>query len=382
MDPTIAQLVLVGSAAGLYAYAARRDLRARVRQLAEQLHARPTMLSSQQLHHEPQQPAQWVQNGKVTAAAWLNLLNEQPDRYPHTLIIGATGTGKTTFTRALLGTRPGLLVVLTPKPDPSDWPAVPIITIGDDGGFAELTTTFEQLDREVKRRLVASKRGLPVGDPLTIVCDDWPVLASECGKPATDLFKLVGRLGRSLRVRLVVLSQSERVKSLGLDGEGDAVDNFAKVLLGRSHRATMQTASYDLPLDTALVPQLASRTIDPLRWWHGTVVEHVSRAPDDLLDCNGATLVATPIVAIAMPQTTLSNSVAQTTKTAENDLEGLDPAVAQRIRSIDWTTVAQLVEAKEIGETAALKALGFPASSTSAKYQAARARLQAMLKKG
>lgn len=123
------------------------------------------------------------------------------------------------------------------------------------------------LDRDVKHRLVAAKNRRPIAEPLTIVCDDWPVLASECGKPASDLFKLVGRLGRSLRVRLIVLSQSKQVKSLGLDGEGDAVTNFSRITLTLAHTASIQMDGGVLALDTRLVPQLATVPTDPRRWW-------------------------------------------------------------------------------------------------------------------
>ncbi len=119
----------------------------------------------------------------------------------------------------------------------------------------------------MRRRLVAGKHRQPVGEPLTIVCDDFPVLVSEVGKPAATLFKLVGRLGRSLQVRLVVLSQSDRVKSLGLSGEGDAAENYIRVDLARGHRAMLQYEGYALPLDTQEVPALANRPSDPQRAW-------------------------------------------------------------------------------------------------------------------
>lgn len=210
-------------------------------------------------------------DGSAPAADWLQSLNALPDRYPHILIIGPTGSGKTTFTMALLASRPGRIAVLTPKPDPDDWPGVPIVTIDDDGGFSDLTRAFVALDREIKQRLVATKNRHSPGEPLTIICDDWPVLSSECGRPASDLFKLVGRLGRSLRVRLIVLSQSKQVKSLGLDGEGDALSNFARVTLTTSHSATIHLEAGSLVLDTRLVPQLAALPSVPGRWWQRSI---------------------------------------------------------------------------------------------------------------
>lgn len=217
-----------------------------------------------------------IVDGKVSHRSWNGLLNLEPDRYPHLIIVGPTGSGKTTFTRAVLAGRAGRVAVLTPKPDPNDWPGVPIVTIDDSGEFTELTAAFSTLLADMRARLVAAKRGQAAGEELTIVCDDWPVLASECGKPASSVFKMVARLGRSLRVRLIILSQSERVKSLGLEGEGDAVDNFARVDLGRDHSAVWTTDGYDLPLDTRLVPMIAAQRPSPTRYLRPEPVPVVS----------------------------------------------------------------------------------------------------------
>jgi hypothetical protein len=264
------------------------------------------------------------------------LLNDQPDRLPHTLIIGATGTGKTTFTRALLATRPGLVAVLTPKPDPADWPGAPIITIGDAGDFAELTQAFGVLGSEVRARLVAAKHQQHPGPALTIICDDWPVLASECGRPATDLFKLVARLGRSLRVRLIVLSQSERVRSLGLDGEGDATTNFARVTLSRGHQAILETEGQRLPLDTHTVPQLAATPVSPDRWWRLSSVSPTPPAPAPVVVTGDELAALAPFQAFltGIPSVTGDEEL---DRTGVVPPDGLDAETIKALHSAGWS---------------------------------------------
>ena len=202
--------------------------------------------------------------GRAVPAAWRILLNDAPDIAAHLLIIGPTGSGKTTFTRAVLAGRAGWVLIITPKPD-DDWGA-PVVTIDDDGTLGTAEAAFASVATELRRRLAASKRQQLTDQPLTIVCDDYPVLASECPS-AAGVFKLVGRLGRSLRVRLIVLSQSERVKSLGLDGEGDAVANFMTVRLTRQHEATVDTGVNTLRLDTSEVRDTARRASIAGRLW-------------------------------------------------------------------------------------------------------------------
>jgi hypothetical protein len=92
---------------------------------------------------------------------------------------------------------------------------------------------------------------------------------------------------------------------------------------------------------------------------------------------NAATAFASAVVTVATPQTDPIEAIAQRGVTSPNEAESLPPDVAQRIAVIDWRTVAELVEVGALGETAVLKALGFPASSTSVKYRVARDRLQA-----
>jgi energy-coupling factor transporter ATP-binding protein EcfA2 len=283
-------------------------------------------------------PAQLVNTVGLTTRSWSFLLNEQPDQAPHVLLVGPSGAGKTTFTRALIAMRTGRVVVLTPKPD-DDWGGAPVITIDDDGSFTTVAHAIEALGHEVRRRLVAGKRRIPVGEPLTIICDDFPVLVSEVGKPAAALFKLVGRLGRSLRVRLIVLSQSDRVKSLGLSGEGDAAENYIHVDLARGHRAMLHYEQHVLPLDTREVLQIAMRPVPPDRWWDVPV--HVpatpsdmstlerSRTSDDDLDLRPFQAILTGIPAVT--------SDGDTGRTGAVPPDGIDAETIKALHAAGWS---------------------------------------------
>lgn len=203
---------------------------------------------------------------RLTTQQWMSDLNELPDTFPHLFVVGPTGSGKTTFTTALLSTRKGALVVITPKPD-DQWGGLASVTIDDDASFRSVQQMFSSLNGELKQRLVAVKRGQPCGAPLTIVLDDAPALLSEGGKEAASLLKLVARLGRSFRVRLVLLSQSDRVKALGLEGEGDALDNFTRVQLAAGHAgATWQARGTTYQLDLLHVARLAKNDLSGRSW--------------------------------------------------------------------------------------------------------------------
>src|SRR5436190_194560 len=138
----------------------------------------------------------------LATRAWLDYVNAQPDTVPHLVVTGPSGSGKTTTTKAVLHDRPGQIVVLTAK-EGDDWGGLPYIGIDDDATYTTASRTFDQLLNEVKQRLIAAKHKRLTADWLTIVLDDFSTLAKEC-ENAPEMVKLVARLGRSLRVRLVM----------------------------------------------------------------------------------------------------------------------------------------------------------------------------------
>lgn len=201
---------------------------------------------------------------QASATAWLSYVNNDPDRVPHVAICAPSGSGKTTLARAILGQRDGQIVVLTAK-EGDDWGGLPYVGIDLDATYTTAEQTFQALDAEVKRRLIAAKLHDEVGDWLTVVLDDYSTLRSVC--PAADApFKLIARLGRSLRVRLMVLSDSAQVKAWGIEGEGETRNNFAFLLGKRGHLFTTVVDETTYRLDTSDVPRLAQVRLAARAW--------------------------------------------------------------------------------------------------------------------
>lgn len=201
----------------------------------------------------------------IGARAWLDYVNAQPDRVPHLAVIGPSGSGKTTLATAVLHDRRGQVVVLTAK-EGDHWGGLPYVGIDEDATYTTANTMFAALDAEIKRRLVETKRQRMTSDWLTIVVDDFSTLKNECAL-APDVVKLVARLGRSLRVRLVMLSDSALVKAIGLEGEGETRSNFAFIRLSRGHTGALEIDGADVPIDTKPVAQVAQRARLAARAW-------------------------------------------------------------------------------------------------------------------
>ena len=203
--------------------------------------------------------------GSSASDWWVTCVNATPEQAPHLVVAGPTGTGKTTLVTGLLHTRPGQIVIITAKTGDA-WGGLPAVVIDDDGSFTTAAAVFAALLVDVKRRLVATKHQRDPGPWLTVVLDDYPALRDACAA-ADETFILIARLGRSLRVRLIVLSYSGLVKELGLEGKGESRDHFVWIRLDRQRRATLLWDEETHSLDTAPVVTMAQRPLDVSRAW-------------------------------------------------------------------------------------------------------------------
>lgn len=203
-----------------------------------------------------QRPAQAAPPRVLALREWLNLVNHHPDAVPHLFIEGGSGTGKTTLATAILHDRPGPVAIVGVKPD-DGWSA-------NGEGY-----TYRSAEREpaLKRLLTEVRRRLDDGDKssLTIVLDDFTRLASD-HPAAVDLYKLIADVGRSLRIRLILIARGRQVKGIGASGESDLLDHFVFITVQRGHRATLEYDEEAYPLDTGRVSDLA-RPLPPARFW-------------------------------------------------------------------------------------------------------------------
>jgi hypothetical protein len=193
---------------------------------------------------------------------WLALLNNKPDTHPHLLIAGKTGSGKTTFSRAVLSQRTGDVCILNPKNNTDDWQPLPYVAFDSDGTFSTMAATLDKLRRELIRRTGGES-------PLTVIIDDASIIAqsSETKQPYLDFIRAAARLGRSKRLRLLVLAHETTAAAMGIQGEAGLLDNFTRIAVNKSHNATIIFDDRTVNLATRSVPRLARNGLAGLLPW-------------------------------------------------------------------------------------------------------------------
>jgi len=247
---------------------------------------------------------------RLASKHWLPIVNDMPDMYPHLFMVGKTRSGKTLTAQAILSQRSGIVTIIDPKDRPGKWGDVRAIALDDDLSYASIEAACQEIIVVLKSRQKAMNRGATGFEPLTVLIDELPTVVDECPS-AIEMFKKIGQIGAELRVRLIALSQSDRVKTLGLSGEGDSRDNFLYLAFGNKAHSLAPVIRGDYPciakldsglahFDTRDVPRLAAHGIALTRVW--SPVETTEPVPENAE--NGAEPVPELVPENAVPADT------------------------------------------------------------------------------
>jgi hypothetical protein len=210
----------------------------------------------------------------------------------HLLVVGTTQEGKSTSVRALVKerARTDLVLVVDPHGKLNRW-GVPAVGIGRR--WTEIDQTFQALQDELSRRY---REGEDIGHPLSIFIDEYPTIASNCSN-AKRTFLDLAREGAKVKMRLVILTQSPNVEALGISGEGDARDNFSKLLLssfairvfpdleGSAWPAALEHRFSNVRVDRSRLLDLAERETPSPNVWQppGDVIERIQWTHEHVL---------------------------------------------------------------------------------------------------
>jgi energy-coupling factor transporter ATP-binding protein EcfA2 len=207
---------------------------------------------------------------------WLPIVNDDSNTYPSLWLVGKTGSGKTELLRAILSQREGKVLIIDIKDKPGKW-GFPAISLDDNLEYTLIDNALVSVLEELKSRQKAMNTGTNTFEPLTIVLEELTTMAMFSTK-VSEVFKKVSVIGREFNMRLIAVSQSDRVKSLGIEGLGDIREQFLYLALGNKARELVPNVTGKYPcvakLDTGLtqfdttnVPAYASNGLSEEKCW-------------------------------------------------------------------------------------------------------------------
>lgn len=158
-------------------------------------------------------------------------------RGKHCLIIGSTGTGKSTLAQWLASRSASQIKIYDADASPSDWAGLEVI--GRGGSFEEIElgmlADLGEMQRRIEARAVQGDKAV-AGLDLCLICEEFPLIKDECSIAPEWLGK-IARRGRKPKIFIIALSQSDSVTALGIEGDGAIRSNFRYIRLG-SHAVT------------------------------------------------------------------------------------------------------------------------------------------------
>jgi energy-coupling factor transporter ATP-binding protein EcfA2 len=204
----------------------------------------------------------------------LHAIAEDSAMYPHIMMIGKTGSGKTTLAQYLAALSPGKTFALAPHLDMTklniEWAVCDgVFGAGRNYGFTDdEPIEYEDLVNgrlqsptaiQIMRCLVAemdtrykANQAFESHEVHNWILDETPAVARALGKEFGGYLAPLLYEARKIGMRLIVLTQNDNVETLKIQGEGKMKDNFNKVYLASS-------AVYQLRKQSKLLRQLKAQ---------------------------------------------------------------------------------------------------------------------------
>jgi hypothetical protein len=163
---------------------------------------------------------------------WRDLANT--DVYPHVLILGGSGDGKTTLMEWIgrISSK-GSIEVWTTKRKSSQWVNLPIYGVGRD--FDAIAARYDATLTTMTDRFADLDA---IGSAITILWDEISACVANVPRLSPSPFF---RESREAKIRIIAAPHGGQVGSIGLQGESDVLASVCQIRLGDLAIAKAQT---------------------------------------------------------------------------------------------------------------------------------------------
>lgn len=159
-----------------------------------------------------------------------NLIKEK-GKYPHVLILGSTGSGKSLLAEYLVDMdKDTVRTFVSPCSDDAEF--IDYDTVGTGFNYVAIEAFMQSLVHEMKERY-----SLDIGEVMSrygyrnVVIDEGTNTAKNSDTFTQSLLTLIG-MARKRFIRIWLCTTAQNVKSLNMEGEGESRSNFTYVRLG------------------------------------------------------------------------------------------------------------------------------------------------------
>ena len=170
------------------------------------------------------------------------------------LVVGPRGTGKTSLLQHVISKARCRVIVCDPKLQVAGkWPGAEVV--GPGGNYEAIADKLS----EIRQRMEHGG----YGERLLVIVDEYWISIKDkaVGESiATDAFRII-TLGREPQIDIILGTHSERVRGMGIDGEGDLRDAFDVVRLHSGFTATITFSGNDDTEHPAIHPGPFSSTL-------------------------------------------------------------------------------------------------------------------------
>ena len=174
-----------------------------------------------------QTPAAETPTPQLKTFDWSQLVTD-PDTYPHLLLLGKTGAGKSWLAERLIHYLGESQLVITPHRKPRDFQGFDVVGAGRN--YTAIGLALRGLEREMQSRYERYTAGDESYPFLNVVIDEFPAIAAHT-EGAADIIKDLAREARKVKMRIILISQGDEVKTLGIEGEGSLRECFTFIRL-------------------------------------------------------------------------------------------------------------------------------------------------------